>query len=195
MLSMPQVIKFDPYAALAKLREGPATVATTATVSESVAVVAVVAAGAVVSQENEATHRASDSSPRQVDIDKFDTGTPPAWIVGFHRMLLMLAPSGVDLPRWRLFLGDVAAFLAQRGAEAAGKAWEDHDLFGLSQVAPAARADLAGLCWHMAGREIVMLTTEAASIRTERGSVQRFFRRKRGPGQVLAWELGMEVPS
>jgi hypothetical protein len=68
--------------------------------------------------------------------------------------------------------------------------WITADLFGCDQRAPWHRLDRSGLVLLMGGHEIVELSSDVATIRTQTGSVLRHRRRPPAkPPVALLWEV------
>jgi len=113
---------------------------------------------------------------------------PRAWAEGYARLLCQAVPPEVPPLRWQTFLDDCGWFLDRWAVEAAALGWQAHDLFGLAETKPDARVDLAGLCWLLNGRELVVLTERTAAIKCPSGAIQHFRRIGSRPRQRLAWE-------
>ena len=65
-------------------------------------------------------------------------GVLPDWCAGVARLTGMSAPTGFSEARW-VQAGRDAAGLLERGAELSAKGWDALDVFGMHQLAPAAR--------------------------------------------------------
>ena len=85
--------------------------------------------------------------------------------------------------------GLFARFADRWAATAAALGWGPADLWGCHREKPYERLDCAGLLWLLNGAEIVTLTADTATIRTQTGAIQSFRRRPAPTGTVLAWEL------
>jgi hypothetical protein len=92
--------------------------------------------------------------------------------------------------RWRQFVEDAAQFLdGDWPAKARALGWGPLDLFGADRRKPFARVDRMGLLWLMAGRRLVALTAESATIETAIGGRLNYRRVPNNSGRVLAWSL------
>lgn len=131
----------------------------------------------------------SDLDIERAAIIEHDTKVPRDWADGYARLLSQPVPSAIPANRWQVFIDDCGGFLGRWAEKAAVLGWRAADLFGLSGIKPAARLDLAGLCWVLNGRELVALTHNAAAIRGIWGATLQYYRRDQGPGQLLAWEI------
>lgn len=97
-----------------------------------------------------------------------------------------------DVPsrRWRQFVDDAGRFVDSGFAErAATLGWGPYDLFGCDGCRPFNRIDRQGLCWLIAGRQLVEFSGETATIETPSGARQIYRRRPNEPGRILVWEL------
>jgi len=127
-------------------------------------------------------------------IIEHDAKVPRDWAEGYARLLGQPVPGAIPANRWQMFMDDCGCFLDRWAEKAAALGWRAADLFGLSGIKPIARLDLAGLCWVLHGRELVALTQNAAAIRGTWGAILQYYRRDRGPGQLLAWEFESKEP-
>jgi hypothetical protein len=87
-------------------------------------------------------------------------------------------PDFVPVARWQQAVEDGRRFLSQWAEQAEALGWTAGDLFGLHEP-PAkphpsysrlSRYDRTGLVWLLAGRSVVVLTAETATIRTLTGT-------------------------
>jgi hypothetical protein len=123
-------------------------------------------------------------------IVEFDGGAPRAWAEGFARLDRARLPDDVPQRRWLQFIDDCGAFLdGGWPAKAAALGWGPLDLFGCDRHRPWARIDQAGLLWLMAGRRLVALTADSATIETASGGRLTYRRVANDPGRVSAWSL------
>jgi hypothetical protein len=182
-------VRFDPWVTLQNIQSRSATTATPATNRQSVAVLASVAA---VHWQNLPGEAVTDADSERAAIIEYEAGVPRDWAEGYAKLLRLPSPKGVSGARWRTFLDDCGAFLDRWAAQAASLGWRAEDLFGISEIAPVARVDLAGLLWLLEGRELVALTASSAAIKTASGGVQTY-RRTRGlsAAQWLPWKRSM----
>lgn len=134
------------------------------------------------------SHLSQDDIERAA-IVQFDAKAPAEWADGYARLLAMPAPATIPTTRWQQMIDDAGRFLDRWGATAAGLGWDTASVFGCHPDAPLARYDAAGLAWLIQGREVVAITSEAATLRAASGALLRYYRRSDQSG-VMAWELG-----
>jgi hypothetical protein len=87
--------------------------------------------------------------------------------------LQLKPPDMVDVDRWRQCIEDGRRFLRQWGEVAQRLNWSSADLFGLHKPPERphpsyqrlSRYDCCGLIWLLAGREVIALTADSATIR------------------------------
>jgi hypothetical protein len=121
-------------------------------------------------------------------IIEFDGGAPREWAEGLARLDPARPPADVPPRRWLQFLNDCGHFLDSGWADkAAALGWSASDLFGCDRHRPWARIDQAGLLWLIAGRRLLALTADSATIGTSGGGSLTYRRVHNRPGQVLAW--------
>jgi hypothetical protein len=121
---------------------------------------------------------------------EFDSRVPRSWAEGFARLDRARPPDDVPQRRWLRFVDDCGAFLESSWpATAQALGWGPLDLFGCNRHRPWARIDQAGLLWLMAGRRLVALTADSATIETASGGRLTYRRAPNDPGRVLAWSL------
>jgi hypothetical protein len=102
--------------------------------------------------------------------------------LALRRLEAMAYPISVDIDRWRLFVTDSGAFLAEWGRNCMLVHWSLSDLFSMP----------GGLLWELGGRETVALSPAVATMRAPdapagQGATKDFCR----PGieRSLPWEL------
>jgi hypothetical protein len=103
--------------------------------------------------------------------------------------LQLKPPALVDVARWRQCVKDGSKFLALWGEQAQALGWTSADLFGLhtppERPHPSynrlSRYDATGLIWLLAGREVVALTTDTASIRNPKTGTITTYRKHSKP--------------
>jgi hypothetical protein len=122
-------------------------------------------------------------------VVEFDGRVPRAWAEGFARLDRARPPDEVPQRRWLQFVDDCGTFLDGWAAKAKALGWGPLDLFGCDRDRPRARIDQAGLIWLMAGRRLVALTADSATIETASGGRLTYRRVPDDPGRVLAWDL------
>jgi hypothetical protein len=114
-----------------------------------------------------------------------ETNAPAAW----REQLAALDPARPPLPlspdRWRQIIDDADRFLTQWGGPAAALGWTELELFGVSPGFTR-RLDRDGLLYALAGRSVVAMTAEAATIDAGGGKVTRYYRMDRS-GAVTWW--------
>lgn len=116
-----------------------------------------------------------------------DGQQPDEWRRGFALLITSPAPKGITAVRWRQFIQDAEHFMTDWAEKANALGWTAVDVFGLHPLAPAHRADAAGLVWLLHGHEIAALSEGEAIIRISDSRKQTFHKRARGG--VPAWEL------
>jgi hypothetical protein len=135
----------------------------------------------------------SEVEEERAAIVEYDGGIPRAWAEGFARLDPNQPPADVPPNRWRRFVDDVGSFLdGPFCAVAAALGWTAFDLFGADRDRPFARVDQLGLLWLLEGDRLDLLTSDAATFVRRSGARQTFGRTPHRPGQVLAWEVGLE---
>jgi hypothetical protein len=130
-----------------------------------------------------------DDHEERAAIIEHDGKIPREWAEGFARLDADRPPGDVPLKRWRRFVDDVGLFLNRWAAHAAALGWGPYDLFGCDRDRPIARIDQAGLLWLLNGDHLIALTENTATIETQTGARQTYYRKPRDPGRLLAWEL------
>jgi len=132
----------------------------------------------------------TEAHEERAAVVEFDGGAPRAWAEGFARLDRARPPDEVPQRRWLRFIDDCGQFLDEGwAAKAAALGWGAADLFGCDRHRPWARIDQAGLLWLMAGRRLVALTADSATIETSSGGRQTYRRVPNGPDQVLVWSF------
>jgi hypothetical protein len=132
----------------------------------------------------------TDPHEERAAIVEFDGGVPRSWTEGFTRLDRARPPDDVPPRQWLAFIDDAGRFLDDGwAAKAAALGWGPLDLFGCNRHRPWARIDQAGLIWLMAGRRLVALTADSATIETPNGGRLTCRRVPDDPGRVLAWSL------
>jgi hypothetical protein len=98
--------------------------------------------------------------------------------------LQLRPPAYIPEDRWRLAVDDGKRFLAKWGEQAESLGWTSADLFGLIEIPERpslsfnrlSRYDRLGLCWALQGREVVALTADTATIKSETGNITTYRR-------------------
>lgn len=110
---------------------------------------------------------------------EFDAGLPREWAEHFGRLLHAPAPGDFTPTRWQAVIDGALRFADRWAVEAHRQGWGAQEVFGLDEVAPAARVDRSGLAWLLGdGSQVVALDRNGADIMTRSGSRQRFYRRR-----------------
>lgn len=171
-------IRFD----FSKIHGTPATLATFATLhpeqSQNVADVANVAGGISGSAPRSVANVASvaggtlktkigmlTSADDGAAFLTIDGGIPDAYADAFIA-LQAAPPEGASEMRWRQAIDDAGRFLDRWGTTAAALSWAATDLF---EFIPTG---CSGLAWELAGREVIVLTSDTA-ILSPTGSTDR----------------------
>jgi hypothetical protein len=140
-------------------------------------------------------HRpASPSKPSKATFEPFeadrgrsfsrtDARIPDEWIAGLNR-LRAVEPLPALASRWPQIVADLATFLPAWGQQSMALGWTAADIIGVHPRAPDSRWDVAGLLLVTAGRQVVMLTADTATI----GASLATFRKPQ-PGGVPLWRL------
>lgn len=129
------------------------------------------------------------------DHRKDCTGTtptdPPSWVWHFELLDYGTPPSSVTDPDWRQLIEAGRIFIANGWpVRAASLGWTARDLIGCDLRAPVARLDRAGLIWLLGdGHRVVAMTADHAVIASSSGQYLRFYRRERGSGRIMPWDL------
>jgi hypothetical protein len=145
---------------------------------------------AVTAPTNTATGSWTETHEERSAVIEFDGGAPRAWAEGLARLDPARPPADVPQRRWLRFIDDCGQFLDAGWADkAAAVGWGAADLFGCDRHRPWARIDQAGLLWLLAGRRLLALTADSATIETAGGGWQTYRRVHSGAGQVLAGSL------
>jgi hypothetical protein len=132
----------------------------------------------------------TDADEERAAIVENDGRAPRAWAEGFARLNRARPPDDVPQRRWLQFIDDCGTFLdGGWPAKAAALGWGPLDLFGCDRHRPWSRIDKAGLLWLMAGRRLVALTANSATIEAASGGRLTYRRVPNDPGRVLAWSL------
>jgi hypothetical protein len=154
----------------------------------------------------EATYVDDDASPKSASTiaptDPHDPKRPPPelheyrripldWINGVARLDRGRAPAGVLLHRWQVFVSDCEIFCQNWAGQAADLGWDAEAVFGCSKSQPLSYLQVAGLVWVLAGRRLIKLHRDWASIEDPANDSQHVFNRRRHiNGQViLPWVL------
>jgi hypothetical protein len=106
------------------------------------------------------------------------TGLPPAWAEPFARLLCGPPPDNFDAAYWARLQPGANRVADEWAAQAHRLGWAPEEVFGLDDVAPAARWDRKGLAWLVdAGERVVGLDENSADIITKTGARLLFYRR------------------
>jgi hypothetical protein len=105
------------------------------------------------------------------------------------RVLESCCPDHIPLDRWQQCVEDGRAFLGKWGTQAEALGWTSADLFGLhtlpEQPHPSynrlSRYDYNGLCWLLQGRQVTVLTENAAMIENPSTRTTTLFRKNNRP--------------
>ncbi len=107
-----------------------------------------------------------------------DAGLPHEWAEPLARLLCRAPPRGFEPHRWASVVEGASIFAEQWAAKACALGWSAENVFGLDEIAPAARHDRKGVGWLLPdGKRVVSLDAAGADIETARGVKQRFYRR------------------
>jgi hypothetical protein len=104
-----------------------------------------------------------------------DHSLPRTWAGTFARLLCGAPPSGFGPSRWGSVTLGASTFAEQWAAQAFRLGWSAEEVFGLDEIAPAARYDCMGVAWLLSERHVVALDGKGADIETARGVRQRCY--------------------
>lgn len=123
-------------------------------------------------------------------ILQYDANMPSDWCDGVARLLAMPKPRRLADQVWRQLLDNTIIFIDRWARAAHGLGWDAIDIWGCHRHRPIERVDGAGVLWLLRGNAIVAMSETAASIRTQTGVVQNYYRKRRRPDSVVpAWNL------
>jgi hypothetical protein len=116
-----------------------------------------------------------------------------AWREAFRKLRPGEPPRTVPLWRWRNFLWDCSAFVADDpgwGLLALDFGWTAHQLLGANRTKPYARIDQCGLLWLVNRARIEDLGESHCVLITATGARSTYRARSAPPDEVcLPWEL------
>lgn len=108
---------------------------------------------------------------------EYDAGLPREWAEHFAKLLAGPVPGDFSPTRWQAALDGALMFADRWAGEAHRLGWDASEVFGLDDIAPAARIDRRGLAWLLGdGSQVVAMDRGGAEIRTRGGGRQRFYR-------------------
>ncbi len=111
-------------------------------------------------------------------------GLPREWAEPFARLLCDTAPGNFDVANWARLQPGANHVANEWAAKAHALGWRAEEVFGLDDVAPAARWDRKGIAWLIdTGQCVVALDEDGADIVTKTGARLRFYRRRRDTGR------------
>ena len=122
-------------------------------------------------------------------IVEYDANVPREWAEGYARLLCLRPPEGIAPERWQQVVSDGGYFIDRWAEQASILGWSTQEVFGVSPTAPEHRLDRRGLVLALEGREITLLTEEAATINPGPGRPLRIGRRI-DEGAVPLWQAG-----
>lgn len=103
---------------------------------------------------------------------------PRDWAEPFAKLLRGSPPGYFSPTRWANVVAGATIFADEWATQALRLGWSAEEVFGLDDVAPAARHDRKGLAWSLSdGKRIAAIDQRGADILTGQGSKQRFYRR------------------
>lgn len=111
-------------------------------------------------------------------------GLPREWAEPFARLLCGPPPGNFDVAYWARLRPGANHVADEWAAKAHALGWRAEELFGLDEVAPAARWDRKGIAWLIdEGQRVVALDEGGAGIITRSGARLRFYRQCRNDSQ------------
>ena len=108
-----------------------------------------------------------DQQEERAAIVEYDAGVPRAWAEGFARLEGMAPPAGIPAHRSRRLIDNAGRFVDRWAAKAAALGWDTASVFGCHPVVPTARYDMQGLVWFIGRGELVGITADSATIRSQ----------------------------
>lgn len=119
------------------------------------------------------------------------TGLPREWAEPLARLLCDPPPGNFDVAYWGRLQPGANHVADAWAAKAHALGWRAEEVFGLDDVAPAARWDRKGIAWLIdEGQRVVALDKGGAEIITRSGARLRFYRRRRETGQCAEGKRG-----
>jgi hypothetical protein len=86
-------------------------------------------------------------------------------------------PDGFSPERWTVLLEGVERFARDWGVKAMSLGWTFEELFVLHE--PFANVAIQGGAWFIDSSTVTAITADAITLRTERGAIQRIYRKPR----------------
>jgi hypothetical protein len=125
-----------------------------------------------------------------------ESGLPADWIEGYQRLVTMRRPRAIPATTWTWLQAAGGELLTRWGRQLAAQGWTTLEVFGVHYEAPMPRIDCAGLLAMLsAHQKIEAVSAKSVSLRTESGSVLRYYRPlATNPGIVPVWELTTGTP-
>jgi len=107
-------------------------------------------------------------------------GLPREWAERFARLLCGPPPGNFDVAYWARLQPGANHVADEWAAKAHALGWRAEEVFGLDELAPAARWDRKGIAWLIdEGQRVVALDEGGAEISTRSGARLRFYRHRR----------------
>jgi hypothetical protein len=193
---MPAFRFFDPYTALAAVKNDPREPAKAAKIAKAdpappdpLAGLASLAVAAPPIADH--AERIVATWDRGAEKRAAFNGTIPRdWTEGIAKLDPDYPPADAPARRWLVFISDCGQFLSGPFAsKAAALGWTELDIFGCDRDRPFARIDQAGLLWLLNGDRLIALSENTATVETNTGVRQTWRCKPNQPGRTLPWEL------
>jgi hypothetical protein len=121
-------------------------------------------------------HVSCEAAP-QGEPKRSGVGASPTWRSRLRELPSTPCPHGFPPQRWPVLRDGAERFAQQWATNAVSLGWTFGELFDL--VEPFANVSIQGAAWFVGDSTVTAVTTDAITLQTESGAIQRIYRKPR----------------